>query len=402
MPPNRLGRAPGGGWRWLEVGRLSSSLGPAAASLSGGDCEGGERPGVKLVMTLLVRNEADIIEANLDYHLAQGVDFVIVTDHGSTDGTRELLRSYQQAGVVTVLHEDGEGHHQSRRVSRMAGLALSQHNADWVIHNDADEFWWPLAGSLRDVFAAIPAGFGQIEVQRRNFLPRPESRDPFYSRLVYRETQSRNLAGRPLEPKVAHRARPDVIVAPGNHSISGSELCPTPASEMLEIFHFPMRGYDQFERKVIQIGTGYERLEDRSLEVGRDQLKLLQIYRDNGLRPYYDAALLDDEALQRGVEDGRVVLDRRLQNFMRALPECNLQADRPDGPQTRSFIASALGAQLELETAREAQAQAVTLAQRLASIEAQLTATGDTLQQLRDSRLMRWSAPLRRLWYRAR
>jgi hypothetical protein len=47
---------------------------------------------MKLVMTLLVRNEADIIEANLDYHLAQGVDFVIVTDHGSSDETVELLR----------------------------------------------------------------------------------------------------------------------------------------------------------------------------------------------------------------------------------------------------------------------------------------------------------------------
>ena len=38
---------------------------------------------MKLVMTLLVRNEVDVIRANLEYHLAQGVDFVIVTDHGS-------------------------------------------------------------------------------------------------------------------------------------------------------------------------------------------------------------------------------------------------------------------------------------------------------------------------------
>ena len=41
---------------------------------------------MKLGMTLVVRNEADIIEANIDYHLAQGVDFVLVTDHGSDDG----------------------------------------------------------------------------------------------------------------------------------------------------------------------------------------------------------------------------------------------------------------------------------------------------------------------------
>src|SRR5450755_778829 len=58
--------------------------------------------------------------------------------------------------------------------------------------------------------------------------------------------------------------------------------------------------YDQFERKVIQIGTGYETLDYRSPEVGRDQLELLQVYRENGLREYYEDMRLDDAALQQG------------------------------------------------------------------------------------------------------
>ena len=44
-------------------------------------------------MTLIVRNEADIIEDNLRYHRAQGVDFFIALDNGSTDGTLEILES---------------------------------------------------------------------------------------------------------------------------------------------------------------------------------------------------------------------------------------------------------------------------------------------------------------------
>jgi hypothetical protein len=375
---------------------------------------------VKLVMTLLVRNEADIIEANLDYHLAQGVDFVIVTDHGSSDGTDELLHRYEQAGAITVLREEGEQHHQSVRVTRMARLALTQHCADWVIHNDADEFWWPLSGSLRDVFASIPPDYGQIEVQRRNFLPSSESVGPFYSRLIYREAQSQNLNGGPLEPKVAHRAHPDVIVAPGNHWISGAKLRPAPAGELLEVFHFPMRSYDQFERKVIQTGIGYEKLEHRSPEVGRDQLKLLQVYREDALGQYYEDALLDDGALQRGLQDGSIVLDRRLEDFMRALPERVPEANRPDGPPTRAFIARALHAFLELDTARQAlahsqaelaatgearaqaQAEAATLGLEVASLRAELASTGETLRLLLSSRLLRWTAPLRRLWYRVR
>ena len=38
-------------------------------------------------MTLLVRDEQDIVRETLDFHLAQGVDLVIVTDNGSEDAT---------------------------------------------------------------------------------------------------------------------------------------------------------------------------------------------------------------------------------------------------------------------------------------------------------------------------
>ncbi len=361
---------------------------------------------MKLVMTLLVRNEADIIEANLDYHFAQGVDFVIVTDHGSSDETAELLGPYERAGVVEVLREDGEEHHQSVRVTRMARLALSRHRADWVINNDADEFWWPLSGSLRDVFASIPADYGQIEVQRRNFLPRPDCAGPFASRLLYRDARSLNGEGGPLEPKVAHRAHPDILVAPGNHSIAGADLRPAPAGELLEIFHFPMRSFEQFERKVIQTGTGYEKLEHRSPEVGRDQLKLLAIHREGALREHYDDALLSDAALERALEQGSIVLDRRLEAFMAVRPQRPPLADRPDGPSTRAFLSRALGAFLELDEHRHALAQARSetsaLEQQLARQGAELAATGAALESLRASHLVRWSGPLRHIWYRAR
>jgi hypothetical protein len=365
-----------------------------------------ESRAMKLVMTLLVRNEADIIEANLDYHLAQGVDFVIVTDHGSSDRTPELLSRYENAGALTVLHEQGDEHHQSVRVTHMAQLAHGRYDADWVIHNDADEFWWPLSGSLRDVFGSIPPQFGQIVVQRRNFLPRPQSTDPFYLRLMYREARSLNLSGRPLEPKVAHRAHPDVVVAPGNHAISGVQLRRVPVDELLEIFHFPMRSYDQFERKVTQTGTGYEALEQRSAEVGRDQLRLLELFRTGGLRDYYDQRLLSEEPEPDDLEATGTVLDRRLADYMHALHGGIPPASAPAGPATRTLLASGLKAFVELESARrelaDQQARATTSERRLSEVQAQLLATGDALNMLRGSRLFRWTTALRRLYYRLR
>src|SRR5438067_2887824 len=108
---------------------------------------------MRLVMTLLVRDEQEMLAANLDYHLRLGVDFVVVSDHGSTDATAQIIEDYVGRGVARVIPVEGEALDQSGWVTRMARLAAADHGADWVINNDADEFWWPLAGTLKDMLA---------------------------------------------------------------------------------------------------------------------------------------------------------------------------------------------------------------------------------------------------------
>src|SRR3954454_11271592 len=106
---------------------------------------------MRVVMTVGARDEEGVIEANLDYHLRRGVDRVIVTDHRSQDATPEILEDYVRQGVAQVFREEAEGSNQGAWVTRMARLAATEHGADWVINSDADEFWWPLAGSLKDM-----------------------------------------------------------------------------------------------------------------------------------------------------------------------------------------------------------------------------------------------------------
>ena len=38
---------------------------------------------MRVVLTLVVRDEADIVDQQIRYHLEAGVDFVIATDHRS-------------------------------------------------------------------------------------------------------------------------------------------------------------------------------------------------------------------------------------------------------------------------------------------------------------------------------
>jgi Glycosyl transferase family 2 len=376
---------------------------------------------MKLVMTLVVRNEVDILKANLDYHLANGVDFVIATDHGSTDGTLEILREYERLGVAEAISDVQSGHHQSRRVTHMVELARVRHGADWVINNDADEFWWPQVGSLRDVFAAIGDRYAQIAVPRRNFRPLPdpapgEPAVPFHQRLVYREASSPNLAH---QPKVAHRPLEGIVVAPGNHWLSPPDLPRVPLQGLLEIFHFPMRSYEQFERKVVQIGVGYELVDDRSAGVGQDQLELLELQRAGGLPTRYQELMLDEAALREGLRTGTIVADRRLCDFMRELPD-HRGRPRPDAPLAAELLTGAMSAVVELEDSRVAlarareesqlwqgradasQARVAQLQVRLDQLAVELTDVRESLELLRNSRLMRSTAWARQLYYRGR
>ena len=66
-------------------------------------------------MTLLVRDEEDIVEDHLVYHLNQGVDFVVVTDNNSVDGTRDVLDRFQRMGYVEVIDEPDDTYDQWRR-----------------------------------------------------------------------------------------------------------------------------------------------------------------------------------------------------------------------------------------------------------------------------------------------
>ena len=186
---------------------------------------------MRLVMTLVVRDEADVLRENLDYHLHRGVDHVLVTDHRSRDATPDILDDYERKGLARVFREEAATSEQAAWVTRMARLAATEYGADWVINSDADEFWWPVAGTLKDMLGVVPDAYGALAVPARNFIPR-EGSDAFWRRMFIREARSRNLVGDPLEPKAAHRARPDIEVDHGNHWVAAPRLRTAPLGDI--------------------------------------------------------------------------------------------------------------------------------------------------------------------------
>ncbi len=127
---------------------------------------------LKLIMTLLVRDEADIIASHIDFHLSRGVDHILAMDNRSEDATTDILLSYQAKGVLTYIFQPRDDYSQSVWVTQMARQAAQELKADWVINSDADEFWWPEHGNLKDTLAAVPDGIEAVRVERTNFIPR--------------------------------------------------------------------------------------------------------------------------------------------------------------------------------------------------------------------------------------
>ena len=270
---------------------------------------------MRLVMTLLVRDEEDVIEANLDFHLAQGVDFVIVTDNGSEDATPELLRRYVERGEVEVIHEPQDDYSQARWVTRMARRAAVEHGADWVINADADEFWWPASGTLATALEDVADEYGSVVAWRTNFTARWEDDGPFYERMTVREVVSTNPLGDRLPPKLCHRAHAEVEVAQGNHGVSAPGLGRALDDGRIEILHFPMRSYRQFENKIVKGGAAYRRNRELPQNVGRTWRKLYERWAAGGLPSYYAGLVPDGAELRRRLTQGELAVDTRLRDF---------------------------------------------------------------------------------------
>jgi hypothetical protein len=271
---------------------------------------------MRIVLTLLVRDEEEIIEDNLNYHFAQGVDHIIVTDNCSTDSTPDILARFERQGRVTVINEPEDDYNQALWVTRMARMAATDLGADWVIHADADEFWWPKSGDFRGVFAQLPDDLGVLAVGRSNFLP-ANGDGPFHQKMLVREVVSYSVFGGPIPPKICHRASPTASVGQGNHSVTGvpGATLPEGAGSPLFILHYPLRSYEQFERKIRLGGAAYERNTVESWETGSGWRMRYEDYKAGQLPAWWAAQVPGPGAVEEGLGDGTLVRDLRLQAF---------------------------------------------------------------------------------------
>ncbi len=211
----------------------------------------------------MVRNEVDIIRTNVLHHFAMGLDWMLIVDNGSTDGTDKVLAEVAERDPRVRWSRDDSPYRQSKMLTKLARQAQAD-GAHWVIPIDADEFWYARPGSFRRVLSRTEAV--GVRVQVVNFIQSRSQRESTPQGLLYMVARAATPAG-PLEAvpelvqarKIAHvegmhppkwisRPTPEIEISAGNHFVSGI-VGGIEDTDQIICLHAPLRSRARLEAK---------------------------------------------------------------------------------------------------------------------------------------------------------
>lgn len=272
-----------------------------------------------LYMTLLVKNEEELLEQNLIFHKQMGVDGFIVTDNNSTDHTPDILRKYKELGwIKEIIQEPATDYRQKKWVDRMVWCAKTIFHANWVINADADEFWYAPSGNLKSGLKHVSDNV--IKCAIRNMYPEEGKSfrewkyvvDPVTDTDKY-DLSPYSLFGRQI-PKVMHRTRGYIQISMGNHKVA---MFPKRSGKSdIRIYHYNIRGRQQFLEKMINGGKQLE--QNPSKHGGRHWRYFYGLYKEGKLNEEYDR-VIGSRVFDRLQADGYIHEDHTMADFFKNL-----------------------------------------------------------------------------------
>ena len=213
---------------------------------------------MRLFGVTMVRNEADVIEAFVRHNLTV-LDGLMVIDHGSSDGTSEILTRLRREGLpLQVVADPSPAFFQAERITVIARETLARERADFVFAIDADEFIKVESRERLDrTLSELPPEVHAV-VHWQTYVP--ESFDSGASTISEAHLRWRLKSERHGSYKsVIGRS---FVQQQNQHVISGNHLVDDPArpkppphirlpQDVVALAHCPVRSRCQLESKVI-------------------------------------------------------------------------------------------------------------------------------------------------------
>lgn len=215
-----------------------------------------------------VKDEIELIKRCIDHLYIIGVDQVVIQDYGSTDGTEKVFAQYDKEVLTVKSFDESQDMDGDSWGLGEAEIAVET-GADWVILLDADEFWLPFNGSIKDGLANVSSDV--LTVERFNvplgvsglLFPDCLTSCNYQQVMLYVEkvenirAELQNSASRswinsvPM-PKIAIRPSAIKAITPGHHNAVdlNGKLFPTVMADEIVIAHVPFTSFDRFQRKV--------------------------------------------------------------------------------------------------------------------------------------------------------
>jgi glycosyltransferase involved in cell wall biosynthesis len=208
----------------------------------------------------MVKDEIDVIETTIRHMLGQ-VDYVIVADNMSTDGTLGVLQKLENSHKqLLVMLDTDPAYYQSIKMTKLAHKAHKILGADWIVPFDADEIWQSsFAPRIADRLDLLGEQWLVVEASLYDYVATGSDNagEPNPMRRIQWRTED------PIRlPKVACRWREDLVIDHGNHRALYDGSGATISHDRFVVRHFPWRSPEQFITKVRNGYDAYQAAED--------------------------------------------------------------------------------------------------------------------------------------------
>ncbi len=300
---------------------------------------------MKLAGVVMVKNEADVIEAFVRHNL-RFLDRLLIVDHQSSDATVKIVMSLAVEGLpIDLMRDTAIAFRQGDRIGEMARLAFTKYGADHVFALDADEF---IAAETRsqlvDRLQSVPRG-QSVCLPWRNFVP--EDAPPLALHPLSRIRLRAFADVEPLTKLVLgqHFVEDNLAIGHGNHLllrvVNGQvvTLPPVPLLAGVELAHVPFRSINQFVAKIVLSWFGNRLLQGKLARISETNWHWRELFdryiagdtpdwsqiRAHALRSYLLTPDAKPQALP--IESARLVLDPLPHD-----PTLRYTADQNDDP----------------------------------------------------------------------